>query len=100
MTKVLEPPKEVPTTLIAGINMKSLTEKYAVEALNNDTTTFHEVLKVFVHVCLYDARDARRYTNKIHTDGRAVCYWGSKEECEFVIAAFKSILVNCNLLEN
>ena len=80
--------------------MKSLTEKYAVEALNNNVATFHDVLKIFVEVCLYDAREARHYTDKIHNAGRAVCYWGSKEECEFVIAAFKSILVNCNLLEN
>lgn len=101
MSNVLDRPKEgVAIPLMQDINLAPITAKWRVLAFNNDVTTFHDVLKVFVQVCLYDARAAKYYTQQIHTEGKSVCYWGTKEECEFVIAAFKNILVKCELLEN
>jgi ATP-dependent Clp protease adapter protein ClpS len=97
MTKILDRPKE--GMKIVGINMASLTERWAVEALNNDTTSFQDVMKVMVNVCGHSAHDAKCYTLKIHTEGRAVCFWGSKETCEGVITAFTQIRVGCNLIE-
>ena len=97
MTKTLVPPKI--GAKIVGINMASITENFAVEALNNDITTKREVMKVMINACGHSAADALHFTNKIHTEGRAVCFWGSKEQCEAVITEFKSIFIQCNLIE-
>jgi ATP-dependent Clp protease adapter protein ClpS len=89
---------EKPLT-ISGVDMASLHERYCVEALNNDISTFDDVIKVFTQVCKYDAAKAQHYTVKIHTEGRAICFWAGKEHCETVIKAFKAILVKCRLIE-
>ncbi len=89
-----------PTTVLEGIEMSSLTERCCVEALNNDVSTVQDVIRVFVRVCGYDLAKAKAYTLKIHVEGRAVCFWGSKERCQRVIRAFRVIGVDCNLLEN
>jgi ATP-dependent Clp protease adapter protein ClpS len=89
---------EKPVT-ITGIEMASLTERYCVEAYNNDISTFDDVIRVFTEVCKYDAAKAKHFTLKIHNEGSAVCYWASKERCEVVIKAFKAILVSCRLIE-
>jgi ATP-dependent Clp protease adapter protein ClpS len=94
------PGKISTTTDIEGIDMASLTGPYCVEALNNDVSTFDDVMDVFVHACGYDAGKAKHYTLKIHTEGRAICFWGGRERCEAVILAFKGILVKCNLMES
>ena len=95
MTKTINKP----TIKIEGINMASLTEKWCVEALNNNVSTFQDVIKVLVNVCGHSGKDAKHYTVKIHKEGRAVVFWGSKAECEDVITAFKNIKVSCNLIE-
>ena len=100
MTKTLEPPKVGGMTDIAGIDMASLNNGFAVEALNNDISTFQDVISVFVKVCRYDAGKAKTYAQKIDREGRAVCFWADKAECEKVIMAFKGILVECRLLDN
>ncbi len=87
-------------TDIQGVNMDSLTAKHAVEASNNDVSTFDDVMEVFMGACGYDPDTAFRYTNKIHQTGKALCYWGSKEKCEGVIDAFAKIGVEAKLIEN
>lgn len=103
MTKTIEKPSIVPSektaTKIVGINMNSLMEKYAVEAINNNITTVKQVMTVFVKVCHYDEKTAKHYTDKIHREGRAVCFWASKEKCENLISAFKDVLLHALLIE-
>lgn len=100
MTKTLEPPKEGVVTLIEGINMASLTEKFCVKAMNNDITSFAEVIRVLVSICDYSVRDASSYAKKIHDEGFAICFWGNKEKCQNLIKAFSDIKVIAYLLEN
>ena len=88
-----------PITKIEGVNMASLTEKWCVEALNNNVSTFQDVIKVLVNICGHSGRDAKHYTVKIHKEGRAVVFWSGRNECEDVIKAFKTIGVSCNLIE-
>ena len=87
------------STRIEGVNMQSLTARHAVEAYNNDVSTFDQVMEVFMKACGYDPETSFMYTNKIHTTGKALCYWGGKEACEAVIAAFAKIGVQAKLLE-
>jgi len=72
-SQITEKPLE--TTSIEGIEMASLTERYCVEALNNDVSTVVDVIGVFVRVCKYEIGKAKAYTLKIHTQGRAICFW-------------------------
>jgi ATP-dependent Clp protease adapter protein ClpS len=87
------------STRIEGVNMESLTARYAVEAHNNDVSTFDQVMDVFMKHCGYDQDTALMYTFKIHNTGKAVCYWAEKEACERVIRAFAEIGVEAKLLE-
>ncbi len=88
------------STEIRGVNMDSVTSKYAVEAFNNDVSTFDQVMDVFTKTCGYDADTAFMYTNKIHVSGKALCFWGSEPACERVIAAFARIGVQAKLVES
>ena len=100
MTKVLDKPLlDRPSPSIEGINMASLTEKWCVEAYNNDISTFQDVMSVLMDVCKYDKNTALMYTNQIHRTGKAVCYWNSQEKCEGVISAFGKIGVKAILRE-
>jgi len=87
------------STRIEGVNMESLTARNADEAYNNDVSTFDQVMDVFMKTCGYDGDTAFMYTNKIHTTGKALCYWGEKSACESVISAFAKIGVQAKLLE-
>ena len=96
MTKTISKPD----IKIEGINMASLTEKWCVEALNNNISTFQDVIKVLVNVCGHSGKDAKYLTVKIHKTGSAVVFYGGKDLCEQVILSFKKIGVECHLLEN
>jgi len=74
--------------------------KYAVRALNNDYSTFDNVMGVFIISCGYDDKTAHRYTLEIHKKGSAVCFWNSKKRCEEVIEDFKKIHVGAELIES
>lgn len=91
--------KPLEITKIEGVNLDSARGKNAVEALNNEVTTFMQVIGLFMRVCKYDQATAERYTHKIHLEGKAICYWGSKEDCAVVIKAFAGIGVRANLLD-
>jgi len=102
MTKVIERPNPIPVIdnqIFAGINLDSLTQKYAVEAFNNDVSTFEDVAHVLTSACGYDKQTAIMYTKRIHREGKAVCYWNNKEKCETVISAFAKIGVKAELRE-
>jgi ATP-dependent Clp protease adapter protein ClpS len=71
---------------------------YAVKAYNNEITSFMSVVGVFVISCGYDQVNAERFAMKIHKDGFAVCFWGSKTRCEEVIKDFNGIGVQAILL--
>jgi ATP-dependent Clp protease adapter protein ClpS len=93
----VESPAEV--TKIEGVNLESAKARHAVEALNNEVTTFLQVIGVFTGVCGYDRPTAEGYTMKIHMEGKAVCFWGPKERCEDVVRAFGKIGVKARILE-
>lgn len=101
MSKTIEKPivEDSGKTEILGVNLASATSKYSVEAFNNNVTTFEEVVTFFQRVCLYDGKTAEMYTLQIHKQGKAICYWGGKEACEFIISAFKAIGIEAKLLE-
>lgn len=104
MPKVIErptlpPPPHIESPKIAGINMDSLMHKFAVEAFNNEVSTFEAVMDVFTKTCHYDKDTALMYTRRIHRSQSAVCFWGTKEKCETVIVAFTKIGVKAVLRE-
>lgn len=71
---------------------------YAVQAYNNDITTFMDVVGVFIMSCGYDSATAERFALKIHNDGVALVFWGSKSRCEDVIKDFRQIGVKAILV--
>ena len=85
---------------IEGIELGSLTERYAVLAFNNDVTTFSQVIAVLMTVCGYYAEKGRQYASKIDREGKAVVYWASMERCDGLISALRGIGVESYLVEN
>ena len=71
---------------------------YAVQAYNNDVTTFMDVVGVFIMSCGYDQATAERFALKIHNDKVALVFWGAKGRCEDVIKDFKAIGVRALLV--
>jgi ATP-dependent Clp protease adapter protein ClpS len=98
---IVKPSETIGNPKIANVTLEDRSDmsNWAVEAFNNDISTFEDVIKVFTKVCMYDRKTAETYTRRIHTEGRVVCFGGTKARCELVIAAFKNILVKAILLE-
>jgi ATP-dependent Clp protease adapter protein ClpS len=74
--------------------------KYAVRALNNDYSTFDNVMGVFIISCGYDTSTAKKYTLEIHRSGSAVCFWNSEKRCKEVVEDFKKIHVEAEVIES
>lgn len=72
--------------------------KYAVMAFNNKTTSFMDVVGVFIVSCGYDEGLAQKYTWEIHREGSSLCYWNTKEKCREVIKDFEKIGVSAELI--
>jgi len=78
----------------------SFDSKYAVRALNNDYSTFDNVMGVFIISCGYDNETAYKYTLEIHKAGSAVCFWNSEKRCQEVVKDFKKIHVQAEVIES
>lgn len=98
MPKTLDKPN-LGDLKIEGVNLNSLSD-YAVKAFNNDITPFDDVMMLFLKDCGYDRNTALRYTNKIHEEGSAVCFWGNREQCERIVGCFKKIKVFAEIVNN
>lgn len=72
---------------------------FAVRVWDNPVTPFDRVMWVFVISCGYSEGVAYKYTLQIHTDGEAVCYWGSRDRCEEIVRDFGRIGVEAEVLE-
>ena len=78
----------------------SFDTKYAVRALNNEYSTFGDVMGVFIISCGYDNETAYKYTLEIHKAGSAVCFWNSEKRCQEVVKDFKKIHVQAEVIES
>ena len=96
MPEVIE---KTDTFTIGGLEIKTATP-YEVEALNNDVTTFGQVVIVLTEKAGHSLSSAEEVTKKIHKHGRAVVFSSvSLEKCENLIKAFATIGVDAKLLE-
>ena len=93
MSETIELPK------IAGVNLASATASFSVEAYNNDITPFADVVDFLMKTCGYDQATSEMYAIHIHRKGKAICFWGTKGACLYVIEGFKGIGVDAKLLE-
>jgi ATP-dependent Clp protease adapter protein ClpS len=78
----------------------SKTGEYSVLAWNNEITKFNDVVGVFVISCGYSEERAIRYATRIHKEGRAICFWGTKHRCEEIVADFGKIGVIAEVISN
>lgn len=76
------------------------TGEYSVLAWNNEVTKFHDVVGVLVISCGYSEERATRYTKRIHEEGKAICFWGSRERCQEIVADFGKIGVIAEVISN
>jgi ATP-dependent Clp protease adapter protein ClpS len=99
MPEVIDKP-DIRDLQIEGVDSGDTKEPFAVEAFNNDTTTFGEVIKVLKTVCGYEHSVAEAFAKTIDRDGHVICFTSvSKQKCEFLIKAFANVLVRAELLE-
>ncbi len=75
-----------------------LDRPWVVIGLNNDTTTFDQVIMALQKSTGCSLEKAESVAMEIHTKGRAVCYRGELERCEVVQLALDEIGLQ-NLLE-
>lgn len=81
---------------LSGVDMG---DSFAVEAFNNGSTTFDEVINTLKTVCGYDQEKAMGFAQIIHREGKALVFFGAEAKCMFLIKAFKNILVRSELIE-
>ena len=81
-------------TIIDQINS---IDKWCIIAYNNDITPFTSVFYILKTVVPLTDEEAFNLTNKIHTEGQAVVYVGSKEHCEKIKDALTSVFVKSEI---
>jgi len=85
---------------VEGVDSGDTKSPYAVEAFNNEVTTFGEVRKVLMTICGYSHEVADKFAKAIDRDGHVVCFTSvSKPLCELLIKAFADIQVRAELIE-
>ena len=84
---------------IEGVNMQSLHD-YMVMAYNNDVTDGQAVVNVLMKHCDYTEEQAISYTVKVHRNGKAVVFWGTKSGCEGLVKALGQVFVTSEVLKN
>lgn len=68
-----------------------LDRPWVVIGLNNNRTTFDQVISALQKSTGCSLEKAESIANEIHTKGRAVCYRGELERCEVVQMALDEI---------
>lgn len=58
---------------------------------NDDWHTFDDVIEILMKATGCTAQRAMEIAEEVHTKGRAICYDGSKEECERVASIIATI---------
>lgn len=74
--------------------------KYSVMALNNDTTTYTQVVEFLMKNCGYPFEQADHYTRTIDREGKAIVYWENKTKCDDLVKKFKLIKVVAKTIKN
>jgi hypothetical protein len=82
-------------SIINQIN--EINDSWTIRAFNNDHTPFQLVFMVLVKVVPMPEDKAYETTFKIHTDGEADLYTGSKEHCEKIGKALDVIKVKFDI---
>lgn len=73
--------------------INSLENDCSIIAFNNDTTPFNIVFYVLRHVVPLSDEIAYEVTYKIHLEGQATVYRGSKDHCYKIAEALEKIKV-------
>ena len=84
---------------IEGVNMQSLHD-YMVMAYNNDVTDGQAVVNVLMRECDYTEEQAISHTVRVHRNGKAVVFWGTKNGCESLVKALAKVFVTSEVLKN
>jgi ATP-dependent Clp protease adaptor protein ClpS len=74
-----------------------IVEPWNVILLNDDWHTLDEVMLQLVKATRYAIEKAEKIALKAHSNGKTVCYTGTKERCRYVASVLEEIQIGVKM---